>query len=45
MATDTLAPCVARTSAAKALTMQDPQIVLFHKEVFQLPVSNQFQEM
>ena len=36
MATDALAPCVARLSAAIALIMQEEQILIFHKEWFKM---------
>ena len=32
MAVDALAPCVARSSAAMGLTMQDRRVLVFHKE-------------
>ena len=31
MAADALAPCVAKASAAKVLTMEDKQVCVFHK--------------
>ena len=33
MATDALALCIARTSAAMAWTMQDKHILVFHKDI------------
>ena len=37
MADDALAPCVARSSAAIVLTMQESHVVVYHKDDFQLP--------
>ena len=45
MAADALAPCVARASASMVLTMQDKQLLVFHKERFQRPVLSQDREM
>ena len=45
MAVNALAPCVARSSAATALTMQDKQILILCWDEFQLPVLSQHQEM
>ena len=39
MAADALAPCVARTSAAMILIMQNRQVFVLLEEEFQLPVS------
>ena len=41
MAIDALAPCVARTSAAVVLTMQDNKVLVFPEEEFQPPVPSQ----
>ena len=45
IAADALAPCVARSSAAMALTMQDKQILVFHKAGFLLSVPCKCLEM
>ena len=45
MAADTLAPSVASASAAKILTMQNKQVIVFLKEGFQAPAPSQCQEM
>ena len=37
MAADTLAPRIARPSAAMILKIQDKSVLVFHKELFQLP--------
>ena len=39
---DALAPCVARTSAATALMMLVKQVLVFHKEIFQVTVPYEF---
>ena len=39
MAADALAPCVARTSAAMILIMENMQFLVLLEEEFQLPVS------
>ena len=41
MPADALAPCVARSSAAMVLAMRNGQVLVFHEEGFQLPVSCQ----
>ena len=38
IAADALATCVARSSAAMILIMQDKQVLVIHEERFQLPV-------
>ena len=38
MAANTLAPCIARSSAAMILTMQDKWALVIYKDKFQLPV-------
>ena len=45
MAADDLAPCVARSSAAMVLTKQDKQVLIYHKDTFQLPVPSQWWEI
>ena len=45
IAADGLAPWVARPSAAMVLNMQDKQVLVFHEEGFQLPVSSQWWEI
>ena len=37
IAADNLAPCDARSSVAMILIVQDKLVLVFHKEVFQLP--------
>ena len=39
MVVDALAPCVARTSAARILIMWNRQVLVLLEEEFQLPVS------
>ena len=39
MVADDLAPCVARPSAAMVLTLYDKEVIVCHKEEFQLPVT------
>ena len=45
MIANALLPCVAKSSAAMALNMQDKWVRVFHKEGFQLPAPFQWQEM
>ena len=45
MTADDLAPCIARSSAAMVLIMEDEQIHVFHEVGFQLPVPSQCWEM
>ena len=45
MAADALAPCVAKSSASKLLTMQDKCTLVLHKEGFQQRVPSQSWEM
>ena len=45
MAADALAPCVARSPAARVLTSQDEWELVFHNEEFHVPVASQFWEM
>ena len=45
IAADGLAPWVARPSAAMVLNMQDKQVLVFHEEGFQLPVSSLWWEI
>ena len=40
MGADAVAPCVARSSAAMVLAMQDNQVLVFQVEGFQLLVSS-----
>ena len=37
MVVDALVPCIARSSATMALTVNDGRAISFHKELFQLP--------
>ena len=45
MAADALAPCVIGSLGAMVLTVQDQQVLVFHKEKFQLPLPTLFQEV
>ena len=45
MSTDALAHFVARSSANMVLDKQDKQVLAFHKEGVQLPISSQCWEM
>ena len=45
MSVDDLAPCVARSSTAMVLNMQDKLDQVFHKEGFQLHVPSQCSEI
>ena len=45
LASNALDPCVAKSSATMLLTMQDKQVVVFHKEGFQLHATSQCLEM
>ena len=45
MAADVLAPDVAKASAAMLLTLQDKEVLVIHKERFQLSSSSQIWEM
>ena len=42
---DALAPCVARSSAAMVLTVQDNDILIFHEARFQPYMASHFEEM
>ena len=41
MAADGLAPCVAKSSEPRELTVQDKRFLIFHEEGFQRPLPNQ----
>ena len=45
MATDALAPCVAKSSAAVILSVWDWHVLVFHEGEFELPGSSYFWEM
>ena len=45
MAADALAPCIARTSSAMVLTMQDNCILVFYEERCRLPAPSQCVDM
>ena len=45
MATDALAPCVAKSSAAMVLTTRNLCVLVFHVEAFQRHTPSQYEEM